>query len=298
MNVFFVLTPYFVLVLMTTLSRLAGIRAARDTPAVLFVPGAFHQATVYDKVIEKLRMDNYHDLTAIDLSSVGSLAGRDADVAAVRHILIQRLENGKDVLLVGNSYGATVIGEAVKGLQKDTASTPNHTPSDVSNHSPNGSRRGRILGLMFISGYMPYITEVTQPESKPNIRVVSPSFFRFTDGGKVYWDNDLVNFPPEKTFYNALNPREQKIWVKRLKFSSFKALAANATYIPYTGDFKCTYVIGERDNSVPPAFAQTYIDQPGAKFNVERLDADHVPMLSKPDDVVNLIKKAVSDMRV
>jgi len=271
--------------------------ATRDNPAVLFVPGAFHQAIVYEKVIASLYRDDYRDLIAIELPSVGSLAGRDADVAIVRRIITQKLEGGKDVLLVGNSYGGTVIGEAVKGLKNDAMSTPSHH-SGVLNRSPHGPGRGHILGLMFISGYIPYIAEVTQPETKPNITVVSPSFFRFTNDGKVYWDNDLANFPPEKTFYNALNLREQKTWVRRLKFSSLNALAGNATYIPYTGDFKCTYVIGERDNSVPPAFAQTFINQPGAQFEVERLDADHVPMLSKPDDVANLIKKAVGDTRV
>jgi pimeloyl-ACP methyl ester carboxylesterase len=301
MNHFLLLTlslpSHIALTLMAAFSLLAGTGATRDDPAVLFVPGAFHQTTVYEKVIASLHRDDYRDLTAIELPSLGALAGRDADIAAVRRILTHKLEHGKDVLLVGNSYGGTVIGEAVKGLKNDAASTPNHARSIVLNRSPHGPGRGRILGLMFISGYIPYITEVTQPETKPNIMVVSPSFFRFTNDGKVYWDNDLVNFPPKKTFYNALNSREQEFWVRRLKFSSFKALAGNATYIPYTGDFKCTYVIGERDNSVPPAFAQTFIDQPGAQFEVERLDVDHVPMLSKPEDVASLIKKAVGDKR-
>ncbi|KAF2788014.1 alpha/beta-hydrolase, partial [Melanomma pulvis-pyrius CBS 109.77] len=264
------------------------------TPAIVLVPGAFHQASVYDKVIRILHRDHYDDTTAISLPSVGSLAGREPDIEATRHVVIKKLSAGKDVLLVGNSYGGTVIGEAVKGLKESEVEpyARSGTPG-LSSRTPSRSHaRGRILGLVFISGYIPYITDVTHPETKPNILTVSPSFFRFAPDGKVYWDNDLVNFPPQKTFYNALDPRGQEVWTRRLRFSSFEALAANATYIPYTGDFKCTYVIGERDNSIPPAFAQTYIDQPGAKFEVVRLDADHVPMLSRPEDVARLIKKA------
>jgi surfactin synthase thioesterase subunit len=51
------------------------------------------------------------------------------------------------------------------------------------------------------------------------------------------------------------------------------------------------YVVGEHDNSVAPAFAQSYIDQEGAKFEVEVIDGDHVPMLSRPEVVVDIIRR-------
>lgn len=302
--------PFFVLALflrsnilllsVTTFSLFVGTGATVDAPAIVLVPGAFHQAAVYEKVIRILHRDHYDDITAIDLPSVGAVVGREPDIEATRRVVVKKLRDGKDVLLVGNSYGGTVIGEAVKGLKESQVGPYARSGIlNLSSRTPNhGHGRGRILGLVFISGYIPYITDVTHPETKPDIHTVSPSFFRFASDGKVYWDNDLANFPPEKTFYNALDPAEQKVWVKRLEFSSFEALAANSTYIPYTGDFKCTYVIGERDNSIPPAFAQTYINQPGAKFEVVRLDADHVPMLSRPEDVARLIKKAAGGKTV
>ena len=50
-------------------------------------------------------------------------------------------------------------------------------------------------------------------------------------------------------------------------------------------------MIGEHDNSVSPAFAQTYIDQEGTEFEVEIMDGDHVPMLSRPEAVVDVIRR-------
>lgn len=67
---------------------------------------------------------------------------------------------------------------------------------------------------------------------------------------------------------------------------------ATGTYIPYDGSFGTLYVIGEHDNSVSPAFAQSYyLDQEGAKFEVETIAGDHVPMLSMPEAVVDIIRR-------
>lgn len=198
-----------------------------------------------------LRRDRYRDLFTIHLPSLGTLEGRQADVNVVRSFLSQQLNKGKDVLLVGNSYGGTVIGEAVKDFISFSSVSTTPTPPG----------KGRILGLIFLSGYIPYITEVTQPQTRPDIKTVSPSFFRFNETGRVFWDNDLENYPPSKTFYNLLSAKDAQFWSSRLDFSAFAALNATATYIPYTGDFKCVYAVGLQDNSIPPAFAYTFINQ-------------------------------------
>ena len=108
-------------------------------------------------------------------------------------------------------------------------------------------------------------------------------------------DGDLKNEPPSYMFYNDLPEAEQKEWVAKLQFSSYAALNATAAYVPYTGDFKCTYVMGKRDNSVPEYLAKMYIEQPDAQFTVREGDWGHIPMLSRPGDIVRLIQEAVGD---
>lgn len=106
------------------------------------------------------------------------------------------------------------------------------------------------------------------------------------------WDLDLVSYPPQLTFYNLLNTSTADYWASQLLPSSFKALNATGTYIPYDGSFRTLYVVGEHDNSVTPAFAQSYyLGQEGAKFEVETIAGDHVPMLSMPEVVVDVIRR-------
>ena len=150
---------------------------------------------------------------------------------------------------------------------------------------------------MQLSGYIPTIAEVTRNPPCPDIRGIGAPFFNYhlsTNGTPttVTWDLDLVNYPPQLTFYNLLNASAADHWTSQLLSSSFKALNATGTYIPYDGSFRTLYVIGEHDNSVSLAFAQSYyLDQEGAKFEVETIAGDHVPMLSMPEVVVDVIRR-------
>lgn len=309
---------------MTVLSLLALIfalvalfaEAAPTTskPAVLLVPGAFHKARVYGQVKDLLNTSGYKSVDAIELPSVGPLAaqvGRTPDIAVVKALVLARLAAGQDVVLVGNSYGATVISEAVKGLQSRSAT------------ATNPPRQGKILGLVMVrsptdasfvgkrhpkketpfpniafqlSGFIPYITEVTQPGSRPDIRVISPPWFRFQSTELAFWDGDMVNSPPSFTFYNLLSASDASYWTNQLEPSSFAALNATATFIPYTGAFRCLYVVAQHDNAVTPALAQTYLEQPGAQFETLTIDADHIPMLSRPQTVVEIIRRFAGEV--
>ncbi|KAF2175495.1 alpha/beta-hydrolase, partial [Zopfia rhizophila CBS 207.26] len=265
-------------------------------PTIVLVPGAFHQPTIYDKVSENLRQAGYRRINAIPLPSVGNvLTSRQPDIDAVRSVVGKELRLGNDVVLVGHSYGGTVIGEVASGLQQNSNHRLN-LPAAPQAHPRDPDHVGQVLGLVYLAGYIPLISEVEHRETRPDIRNIAPSWFRFDDkAGKVYWDGDLKNFPPEQTFYNDLPAEQAKFWASKLQFSSYAALNASATYIPYTGDFNCTYVLGLRDQSLPSQWAQAFIDQPGAKFRVEKLDASHSAMLSKPKAVASIIRKAAGE---
>ncbi|KAK7180645.1 hypothetical protein DPSP01_014042 [Paraphaeosphaeria sporulosa] len=258
----------------------ADVRSSN--PAIIMVPGAFHSPQVFDKVKHQLSQDKFLD--PIALPSVGHVVGRQPDIEAVKSVLYKHLNAGRDVVLVGNSYGCTVIGEAVKGA-------PRYSASSSSALVAGSKARGRIVSLIYLAGYIPTIQEVDHPETKQDIHFVSPALFKYHDNtGEVTSDGDK-DLPPQKAFYNLLPTKEADYWTSKLSFSSFDALNATATYIPYAGDFNVVYVVGSQDKSVPPAWAQTFIDQPGARFTVEHLDADHVSMLSKPKEVTDLIVK-------
>ncbi|KAL1650178.1 hypothetical protein SLS61_006101 [Didymella pomorum] len=208
---------------------------------------------------------SYEHVDAVDPPSVGvdvADVERTADTNVVVNMLETRLSNGEDVILVGNSYGAIVIMEAVK-----------------------------------LSGYIPTIAEVNHNPPRPDIRCIGAPFFKYHLAANgtpttVTWNLDLVNYPPQLTFYNLLDASAADYWTSHLLPSSFKALNATGTYIPYDGSFRTLCIIGEHDNSVSPVSVQSYyLDQEGAKFEVETTAVDHVPMLSMPEVVVDLISR-------
>ena len=121
---------------------------AASKPALILVPGAFHRASVYDAVKSQLGEAGYDRIDAVNLPSLGYEAGdieRTADVQAVTNLLSKRLETGSDVILVGNSYGATVIMEAVKHFEAYSAISPH----------PRSATSGRILGLIMVFSRLP-----------------------------------------------------------------------------------------------------------------------------------------------
>ncbi|KAF3004833.1 hypothetical protein E8E13_004304 [Curvularia kusanoi] len=267
--------------------------ATTSKPALILVPGAFHRASVYDTVSRQLHNAGYTHIDAVELPSLGySATGveRTADVEAVTQLLSQRLHlDGDDVILVGNSYGATVIMEAVKDFEAYSSALGPRTPNSA-----------QILGLIMLSGYIPTITSVTSPATHLDVRAVSPSYFSFhpsppskntTAPSLVTWDLDLATYPPSHTFYNLLNASAAAYWTSQLLPTSFEALNATGTYIAYGGRFRTLYVVAEFDNCVGPEFAWAYVEQEGARFEVEVLEADHVPMLSRPREVVDVVRR-------
>jgi dienelactone hydrolase len=108
-------------------------------PAVILVPAAFSKATVYDQV-KGILSDQGYCVIPVNLPSVGKLAAkvdRTRDIKVVQEALRQQIQKGKDVILVGNSYGGTVICDVVGEFE--------------SKSSVKFTGRGKILGLIFVS---------------------------------------------------------------------------------------------------------------------------------------------------
>jgi pimeloyl-ACP methyl ester carboxylesterase len=140
----------FAILLSAFLSFIAGSgaapEAAKPKTAVILVHGAFGNAAVWDQVKSCL-CNNGYDVEAVDLPSVGKGAekvDRTPDIKVVQKAIGKRVHNGRgqNVILVGNSYGATVIGDAVKDFE---------SLSSVNAHAP---AQGRVLGLIMVSNFL------------------------------------------------------------------------------------------------------------------------------------------------
>jgi hypothetical protein len=107
----------------------------------------------------------------------------------------------------------------------------------------------------------------------------------------ITWDADMPSFPPRTTFYNLAQSSDAEKWTKQLQPSSFRAMNATASYVAYDGTFRCLYVMGMQDRTVTPELAEGYVRQEGARFEVLRVQADHVMMVSQPGAVAGIVRR-------
>lgn len=102
-------------------STYLSITKMPNSPAVVIVPGAWHCPQHYQHLINQLAKFNYTAIGVI-LPSVNSsppLASWDQDAQAVRQVIMENLDAGKDVIAVAHSFGGIAMSEAVKSLGKE-----------------------------------------------------------------------------------------------------------------------------------------------------------------------------------
>lgn len=141
------------LLLSTFLPQTHSTPSPAPAPSILLVPAAFSRAASYNTVAQRLRAFGF-DVEALDLPSLGTLLPRVADISVVAGALAKKIALGRDVVLVGNSYGATVIGEAVRGYGEFRGKDGEGSEAVGSNgkESEDAERkgRGRVLGLIMV----------------------------------------------------------------------------------------------------------------------------------------------------
>ena len=87
-------------------------------PTFVLVPGNFLPPTYYASTAKHLESHGFQT-RLVTLPSTGStspLTSNEPDVLAVRHVLEELTESGKEINVVAHSYGSIPTCEAVKGL--------------------------------------------------------------------------------------------------------------------------------------------------------------------------------------
>jgi pimeloyl-ACP methyl ester carboxylesterase len=238
---------------------------------------------IYGAVEALLGELGYTDVCSLDLPSIGTdppPANRDADIATIRSATTERLQQGKDVLILGHSYSGVPMSEAVEGLPSKS--------EPVATDEPNQS--GAVAGLVYISCLIMPVGEAIVKDEEDHL----PHWI-VRDGPKFYLNPDREVIID--AFYNNLEPSVGEYWHQQLApHQSAACMMEQARYAPWKGDFKCTYVFCEEDQGLPPAAQMGMMSREGAVFEVVKGAVDHCPMLSRPEFVVDVIRKATGDI--
>jgi pimeloyl-ACP methyl ester carboxylesterase len=220
-------------------------------PSIVFAHGLWADGSCFSKVMSPLQAEGYQVI-----ASQHSLDSLEGDVAtAIR--TIGRVSG--PVLLVGHSYGGTVITAA--------------------------GADDRVAGLVYIAALAPDETETSQSlqDQFPTTDVFN--YIEVADG--------RIWLRPEGTraFAGDLSEQEQQlVWATQT--------------VPDTGLFNekvdgtawrskpSWYIVANHDHTVHPDLERFAAKRMGA--HTYDVDSSHVPMLSQPDFVLDVIRTAAS----
>jgi pimeloyl-ACP methyl ester carboxylesterase len=236
---------------------------AAETPTIVFVHGAWADATGFGGPIRALRDRGF---TAIGVAN--PLRHLTSDAAYLAALL--RSISGP-VVLVGHSYGGAVMSNAAAGNEQ-------------------------VQALVFLTGWMPDEGESIQQlfESEVFAGSLVPAALRqvpFTnpdgsEGVDLYLDREAF---PEA--FAADVDRETAAVMAATQRPWSGAGYATPSGPPGWRSIPSWYLVGTEDRAIPPAGQRFMAERANAR--IEEVAASHASMVSQPEAVTRLILSAV-----
>ena len=225
----------------------------QSKPSIVFVHGLWADGSCFSKVIPALQADGYQVL-----ASQHSLDSLEADVAMVTRAIGQV---ASPVLLVGHSYGGTVITAA--GIDD------------------------RVAGLVYIAALAPDETETSQSQQNQFPVTDVFNYIQVVDG--------RIWMRPEGTraFAGDLSDQEQKlVWATQTvpDANLFNAKVPGTAWRTKPS----WYIVANNDRTVHPDLERSAAKRMGAR--TYDVDSSHVVMLSQPGLVLDVIREAANSL--
>ncbi len=226
----------------------------QSLPNVVLVHGAWADGSSWNAVIARLQKEGYH-VTAVQIP-LTTLAD---DVARVRTVLAAQ---SGPTILVGHSFGGAVISKL-------------------------GSDAPHVAGLVYVAAFAPaegesmkdLISSGPQPASAAAIRPDAQGFISLDPAGFVQF------FAPD------VDPTQARVLAAVQKpIAASEFLSEEKFGLPTWKTVPSWYLVTEDDQMIPPPAQQFMAQRMGA--TVSSIKSSHVPMLSHPDVVANLIQTA------
>jgi pimeloyl-ACP methyl ester carboxylesterase len=244
-----------------SLATVAAGHAADAKPTVVLVHGAFAESSSWNGVIADLTRDGYPVVAAAN--PLRGVSGDAAYVAA----LVKSIKG--PVILVGHSYGGTVISAAA---------------SDAPN----------VKGLVYVSAFAPEVGETSLelsgkfPGSSLGPALAPP--VSLPDGGQdlyIQQDKFAAQFAADLPAAEARLMAVEQRPVAQASLTE-KSVAAAWKSIPSWS------IYGTADLNIPPAALAFMAERAHARKTIAVKGASHVVMVSHPHEVSALIEDAAN----
>ncbi|QFY62913.1 alpha/beta hydrolase (plasmid) [Rhizobium grahamii] len=240
---------------------LSGQAFSADKPTIVLVHGAFAESDSWNGVIKDLQADGYSVIAAAN-----PLRGVNSDAKAVSALLTS--VKGP-VVLVGHSYGGSVISDAATG-------------------------HDNVKGLVFVAAFAPEAGESAVALSgKFPGSTLAPTLappVALPDGGHDLYI-DQAKFPQQ---FAADVPKEEAKLMAATQRPIAEAALGEPAGKPAWKTIPSWFVYGDADKNIPPAALEWMAKRAGSKETVVVKGGSHVVMVSHPETVARLIEKAAS----
>lgn len=247
---------------------------AVDNVAFVLVPGSFSPASYYDRIVPLLHARGY-SAYPIELKSANNGEGppvsmyEDAD--EIQLVISRLADQGISVVLAMNSYGGFPGTQAGKGLSRAERQA--------------AGKPGALIGLVYLSAML----------------AAEGDFVNKVMEGKMPEDTlkstDYLTMDPTtqgEYIFAHLSAPERTEYANRLRKHSSRTFKDPLTYAAYL-KIPTTYLVCTDDPVIPPQLQREMVDkarEKGAKVVTKEIHSDHVPMVSHPDEVVEVLLEA------
>ena len=267
-----------------------------NLPTLVLVPGSWHQASCYDKIVGQLRDKHHIKCISVTLPSTcnNPAATYKQDIDAVRNAISEETSHGRDVVVIAHSYGGMVGNSAIKGFAKKSPSSgsskSNVESTDTGNLDGSTSSTGHVIGLILIASGFPLA----------GLAFMDPLFGRPPPAWRVNKETGYAEIvvSPQQFFYHDLKPEDADYHTSQLTNQSLKSLFEGGEHT-YPGWMDVpSWYIGTVEDQGLPVVAQRMIvgmaREMGGNVEHRELQTSHSPFLSQPARVVAIILEAVA----
>jgi len=218
---------------------------------IVLIHGAWHGAWAFDRVAEPLRADGFAVHT-IDLP----LDGIASDIAAARSLI----EQHRDAVVLGHSYGGLVITHAAIGLP--------------------------VSHLVYLAAMMPGLEEDVSASVATARQSVLRGAFRPQPDGRIAIDPELS----VEAFYHDCDPADASNAASQLRpmqMDAFPILRDD----PAWKAIPSTYIVCANDKALHPKAQRAFAARAAHQLELE---VAHSPFINKPDLVVEILADLAS----
>ena len=236
-------------------SALAQTRDSMNTkPTIVFVHGLWADGSCWNKVISPLVDKGYKVISVQNPTT-----SLEDDVAATKRA-IDRADG--DVVLVGHSWGGSVITEA--------GADP------------------RVKALVYIAAFAPDKGETAASLGQTAAPTILPGFIQNANGYLTLSREGVA-----KAFAGDLSPKEQDL-VYAVQEPAFQKVFGDVGVNAAWKTKPSWYVVASEDNAINPELEKRMAKRANSKTTI--LKSSHVAMLSKPNEVLDVILDAAKSV--